>query len=340
MNLDITKDLKAHLEGKRELRPCHTNRISALDDPCLRRLFYMRHDWEKAEPVSDSLQGVMETGTLLESVIERIVSEAGMAAAPRWRIVGSQTPTKDDLLREYQISGSIDGFLQVEAPGGWQTEGVIDIKTMSPNVYVRVESYDDLARYPWTRKYRGQLMLYSLAHDMDRCFLLLVNKSNLFDMRLIEFPVDMEYCDGLLARAKAVNEAITAGTAPAGVNDPDECSRCQFMSLCQPELASKGNLTFAENEELVGILDRLEQLGPAGAEIKELEDARDKLLTKGQDIVCGDWIITWKKSEIRYKAKEAYTAEQWRKKIMRLAAKVESGLEKMSLQTVPAQAGA
>jgi hypothetical protein len=319
--LDIQPDVKASvaavLRDRKKRFPLHVNRISALDDPCLRRLYYMRHDWDKASESEDGLQGLFETGKLMEPVIERIVSEVGLAGEIRWRIVGSQMPTNDTLLAKYQISGTIDGLLQVYVGEQWATLGVVDIKTMSPNVYARIETADDLTRYPWTAKYRGQVMLYSLAHNLGKCFLLLVNKSNLYDMKLIAFDVDMDYCESLLQKAEAVNKAIVANEAPEGMNDTQECPKCQFFAFCHPPISSGKGVTIADSDELGAVLDRLEQLAPVAKEIGELEGERDALLPKGVNVVCGSWLVTWKKSEIRKKAQAASVTEQWRKKIVK-----------------------
>ncbi len=321
IQIDIKDSLSRVLAGKKKQYPQHVNRISSLDDPCLRKLFYMRHDWSQAAPVDDGLQGIFETGNILEPVIERIVSEAGMAGSPRWRIVGAQTTTNDALLKKYQISGTIDGFLQVESAGEWVTLGVVDIKTMSPNVYRQIETYQDLSRYPWTRRYRGQVMLYALAHNLETGYLLLVNKQNLFDMKLICFPLDMTYCEGLLQRAKAVNEAVETETAPEGVNDPDICPDCPFYSFCAPDMTTGGNLIMSDNDELEAILDRLEALQPTAKEYSALEKERDDMLTKGQNIVCGKYIITWKEITVNRKASEARVDTQWRKKIVKVEGK-------------------
>lgn len=313
--IDVAGALSAALAGKKKRYQQHTNRVSALDDPCLRRLYYSRHDWDKATDIDDRLAGVFETGTILESVIQRIVLEVGIAATPQWRIVGSQTPTNDNLLKKYQISGTIDGFLQVRAGDFWQTLGVIDIKTASPNIFPTINDYADLARYSWTRKYRGQLMLYALAHNQEQCNILFVNKSNLYDMKLISFPLDMAYCESLLAKAEKVNDAIASDTPPAGVNNPDECPGCSFFSFCHPDISTGGNLEIIDNAELEAVLDRLADLKDSEKEIAELEKVRDALLVKGRDIACGRWLVTWNKSEIHKKAAEAQVIESWRKLI-------------------------
>lgn len=317
--LDISSGISAVLQSKKRTFPQHVNRVSAMDDPCLRRLYYRRMAWDKAAPIPDSLQGVFETGNILEPVIERIVSEVGHASETPWRIVGSQTPTNDAMLKEYQIAGSIDGFLQILADGKWTTVGVVDIKTMSPNIYTQINCYADLGRYFWTRGYRGQLQLYAVAHNLERCFILCVNKSNLYDMKLIEFEIDMEYLDELLAKAKAVNEAIDNVDIPSGVNDPEICNRCQWLSFCSPGISTGGNLEIISNAELEAVLDRMDEIGDTAAEYADLEKTRDNMLTKGRDIACGRFMVTWKKIVVNKKATEASTQEQWRKKIVSAA---------------------
>ena len=317
MEIDIESGLHNVLDRKKRTFPQHVNRISALDDPCLRRLYYMRAAWDKASPIDDSLQGVFETGNIMEPAIMRIVSEVGLASTPPWRIIGQQMPTNDSLLKKYQISGTIDGLLQV-MNGQWVTRGVIDGKTSSPNIYPQLVDYESLSRYPWTRKYRGQLMLYSLAHNLEMCYILFVNKSNLFQMRLIEFPVDMEYCESLLGKAEVVNNAIDGQTPPKGVNDPDECPRCRWFSHCGPDLESGGNLEFVENDELQAVLDRMGPLQEASDTYTELAKVRDALLIKGKDIACGSWLVQWKRIEKHFKAKpakDAFDRSEWRKTI-------------------------
>lgn len=314
--IDIQTGITAVLASKKRSFPQHVNRISSMDDPCLRKLYYMRAAWDKASGITDGLQGVFETGNILESVISRIVSEVGDASIPQWRIVGTQLTTNDNLLAQYQISGTIDGILQVNNGGGrWETAGVVDIKTMSPNIYPRINNYDDLSRYSWTRKYRGQLMLYALAHNMEQCFILAVNKNNLYEMKMIQFPLDMAYCDTLLEKARLINDAVATNTPPVGIDDGDTCPQCQFVSYCCPDYTTGRELVISDNAELEAVLDRLDELQEVMAEAKDLEKARDALLTKGHDTACGRWVVIWKKIVKNMKATPATTREEWRKTI-------------------------
>jgi hypothetical protein len=322
MEIDIKSGISAVLGPKKKTYPQHVNRISALDDPCNRRLYYARHDWDKATKNDDALQGVFETGTILEPVIERIVSEVGMASTPQWRIVGTQTTTNDKLLKEYQISGTIDGFLQIKSDGQWITEGVVDIKTMSTNIYPQINSYADLVKYPWTKRYRGQLMIYALSHNLENCFILAVNKNNLFDMKIIEFAVDMQYCEELLQKAALVNEAVKTNTPPAGINHPKECPKCKFYAICAPDITTGGNLQMIDDPELETLLNQIAELEPSADRYDELCKERDALLVQGKDVVCGHWIVQWKKLEKNFKpqpAKDGCVKVEWRKTITQVA---------------------
>ena len=324
MKVDIQTGIEAVLQSKKKLYPSHVNRISGLDDPCLRRLYYSRHDWDKANETSTFLQGIFETGKTLEPKIEQIVIEVGLASTPRWRMVGRQTPTHDALFKEHQISGTTDEFLQIETGDDmWETVGAIDVKTMSPNIYPRITDYASLSRYPWTKKYRGQAMLYSLGHNLDRCFLLLVNKNNLYEMKIIEFEVDMGYCDELLAKAKAVNKAIASETPPPQIVDAGECSKCRFLSHCCPDISTGGNLEMIDNDELEAILDQMAELEEHHDQYKDLAKTLDAMLYKGKDIACGNWLVTWKEIVKNFKAqpaKEGFTRTEYHKTIIRTGA--------------------
>ena len=170
-------------------------------------------------------------------------------------------------------------------------------------------------RYPWTQKYRGQLMLYSLAHGYETAFILAVNKSNLYDMKLITIPVDMAYCDRLLAKARAVNEAVRQRTAPAKLNDPDICPNCRYQHLCMPEYSTGTDCQISTDTELEEILVCLDDLKETQQQIKALERRRDQLLSKGRDVVCGPFLITWQ--QIERKAFSVPAGTIWCKTIVR-----------------------
>ena len=325
--------------------PCHVNRISSLADDCERRLFYNRSAWNKQPEIDDGLQGIFETGNKLEPLIGRIISEAGEAADPPFRIVGQQSQTKDKLFEKYQISGSIDGFLQLkemtccreckgkqvntegeecevcEGTGQvryWHTQGVVDIKTSTPMVFRSLHDITSLNKYAYSRKYKGQLMLYSLAHNLDKCYIVFVNKANLYDLKVIEFDLDMEYAEKLLQKAQRINDSIEMDEPPEKINDPDVCPRCPFVSFCLPDYKSKEGFEVSDNDELMAVLDRLDELTQVAEELSELKKQRDALLVKGTELSVGNWLVTWKRIDGYRKPSEGKHYTQWRKKITRM----------------------
>jgi CRISPR/Cas system-associated exonuclease Cas4 (RecB family) len=276
----------------------------------------MRTAWDKTAERDDQFQGILETGTDLEPLISRIVSKAGEVGEPPFRIVGTQMPTKDNLLDRHKISGTIDGFWQVRSNGEWKTEGVVDVKTSNPNIFRNLVDYTSLANYSWTRKYRGQLMLYALAHNLEKCVILFVNKSNLYEMKIIEFDVDFAYCERLIQKADEVNLAVECEEAPDKLNSPDECPRCAFAHICLPDYTPGGNMKMVNDEELIGVLDRLRELEDEKKEIKQLEKQRDVILVKGQDVIAGQHVITWKEIHGNKKPSPGGPYSRWRKKIV------------------------
>lgn len=317
---EISQDVLNLLEKQRQVKAVSSNRASMLDDPCLRRLVYWRTCWQKAQPVSPELQGIFETGNTLEPLVGRILSEAGQMAQPAWRLIGEQTNIDDKLFSKYQITGHIDGLLQRWDDGlntsplarCWETLGPADIKTCSPHVFAGLNCYEDLKKYFWTRKWRGQLFLYALGLNYEDCFLILVNKQNLYQIKLIHFPLDYEYAERLLQNAAIINGHVAAGTLPEKINQPDVCEECPFNHHCCPDLVGTGEgLEISSDADLIALLDERVVAEPAHKRFMELDDELKGRLVPGKCVMAGDWTILWKQT----------ATGQWRKKILNQAKK-------------------
>ena len=297
------------------------NHASAIGHPCLRKLVYMRTAWDKASPISESLAGVFQTGNELEPVIERILSKAGQVAKPRWRVVGSQTVLKSSVLEENQISGHIDGIIQTDDGNDWADYGVADIKTSSPNVFMSLDGFDSLSRYPWTNNYIAQLSIYALGMNQKRCVLVFVNKANLFQVKLIEWDLDMTFAEELLAKARKINDYIRVEEVPERINRQDICGRCEYAAHCMPDLEATGNMEVLADDEVAEMLNRRSELEPSKKEFDALERTLKNRLVKGQDVICGEHMIIWKQVQKHMKASEARDIEYWQKKITALGVK-------------------
>jgi hypothetical protein len=315
---DILMDVQRSLHAEAKLIPHQSNWASTLMDPCERRLVYQRAEWDKAEPPQPRLQGIFETGKRLEKLVLNILNEIGASSHPVWELLQPASRAKDNLLTQYQIGGIPDCFLRIVPKGGRpRLLGPVEIKTMDPNTFRRVQTVADMTHQSWTQRYIGQLTLYELAANFDRGWFLLVNKANLYEYRWMELPLDYCLAESLLQKASRVNAHIQQGSLPAKLNDPAECGRCPFACLCCPDHKTGGNLTVIANPQLEEVLDRLEELEETRQEIGTLERQRDKILEncKGQDVVSGRWMITWTKKEGTTPAKSATPWVRWYKEI-------------------------
>lgn len=300
-NTVLQDGLMSILKENVKTYPQHVNRISEMGHPCSRYLYYSRACWDKKQPPNHHLLGVFETGNILESKIQSIITAAGENSSPKFRIVGSQMVTNDALLKKYNISGSTDGILQVYYDK-WQDEGTADIKTCHPNIFTAINSFEDLQKYSWTQKYPAQLMLYSFAFNLDKCFIIFVNKANLYDMKVIEFNVDYGYVESLLAKAERINDAIERAEPPVKINQVDTCSRCPFEHICCPDIKLGEGMDIIENAEIADLLDRRAELLEYHKEYEACDKKIKSYLNKGKDAICGKWLLTWK-----YFLKKEYT---------------------------------
>jgi len=302
------------LGEKRKRYPQHTNRCSQLGDPCERRLYYHRTAWDKAAPISTGLAGIFETGNELEPLVERHLSEIGSRATPPFRIVGQQQTTRDELFDAHKISGRVDGFLQVQPVSeSWQTVAVVDIKTSNPNVFESLDGMDSLSAYPWTSRYRAQLMLYALAHNLDQCLLVFVNKANLWQFKAISFPLDFAYAEGLIQKADRINAAVETKSPPPKINRPNECGRCEYAHICLPELVGTGTLTVSDDAELEELLIERESVQSAHKRWEQIDGILKKRLVPGQDLITGKFLIEWERKHRKETMIPA--ADYWQKKI-------------------------
>jgi hypothetical protein len=226
---DILTDVERSLRAQAKLVPHQSSWASTLMDPCERRLVYQRTEWDKAQPPDPRLQGIFETGRRLEKLVLNVLNEIGANSHPVWELLSPTSRAKDNLLTQYHIGGIPDCFLRVvPKEGRAQLLGPVEIKTMDPNTFRRVQTAEDMTRQSWTHRYIGQLTLYELAANFDRGWFLLVNKANLYEYRWMELSLDYCLAESLLQKASRVNTHVQQERLPAKLNDPVECRRCSF----------------------------------------------------------------------------------------------------------------
>lgn len=316
---NINADVENVLKKEARVLPHRSNWASVLSDKCMRKLVYYRTHWDKQVPPDAWLQGIFETGKKLERVVRNILNEIGREAKPQWELIDTGVNLNDEFLNKHEIGGVPDTFLKI-----WPTDngekpnivGPVELKGFDSSLFKQINTLADFDKYAWMKKYKGQLQIYEIGSNFETGWFLIFNKSNLWEYKLIEYPLDYNYAESLVKVSDQINHCVKAATFPDKINDPDECPKCPFASICNPDYSTGGNMTISDNVELEGVLGRLKDLEPVAQEIKDLEKVRDAMLTKGQDLICGPFIVKWKEVTKNIKASAAKTIKYWQKKIV------------------------
>ncbi len=307
--IDLAPAIEKVMATKKRAFPCHVNRISSMGHPCEVYLYHCRASWDKAKTIPNSLQGIFDQGKTLEPIlVSYFNTQVGPNCEPPLRIVGQQVTTADSLLAKYEISGSIDGFLQMfdKATGQWVTYAVVDIKTAGQNPYRGYCDLSSLRAHTWSTGYIAQLMLYSFAHNLEKCVLFFVSKSNIyFEWKCVEFDVDLGYVEELLQKADRVNKAVKAKTPPdSKINRPDYCKECRFSHICMPDMEIGSETKIITSPDVIGAIQEHLRLKPMKSQAEAAEKRMKEMLVSGQNIVAGDNVVTWK--EVKPKGKNPY----------------------------------
>ncbi len=284
-----------------KIYPCYTNRASSLGDPCLRRLVYERTNYQDKRLHDVGLELIFKEGRNQEKEVLNDLREAGFEVYEQQRAY--QWP-------EYQISGQIDGKIKIG-----DKAYPLEIKSMSPYIFVNINSLEDFGKYPWTKKYVSQIMLYLLMANEETGYFILKNKSN-GELKEIEVKMDYELAESILKKAEAINKNISEKTLPDKINDYDICSECSFSHICLPDLDMGKGIEIVNREELEAKLEERARLEPYKKLYEEIDVEVKGQLKEIEAAAVGKWMITGKwieKKEYLVKA-----MKYWQTKIVRL----------------------
>lgn len=305
----VVADYRAHkLEKANSSRePSASNRCSELGHPCTAYLYFARTvPAELRPPISEDLAEIFDEGKKQERAIQADLLE-----------MGYDIKRQQESLRwpQYNITGHKD--FEISKNGSEWVD--CEFKSVNPYTYEKLNSPEDVreSKAAWTQKWYGQTVLYMLLKGKKQYWLLLKNKSK-GSIKPIAFSWNDQVwqdAEALVQKAEKVNGLVQIGQMPSAdlkIDNPDECARCQFVTVCLPGMSFGPGaqiLTDEVADELAGMSNRREELKPLADEFEELDgEIKARIKSVCPDgataVVYGEWIANVKRIE-----KKAYTVK-------------------------------
>lgn len=268
-----------------------SNPIASDIDPqgCLRRQVYEVTDWQ-VKPAFDAwVLARFAAGNAEERRAVNELREIGYDISLQQMPFELKTRDGRTALR-----GRIDGMLDVTLEGVRQ-QVPLEVKSMNPNVWARIDSAIDLEKFWWTRKYAHQLQAYLIGNNLEAGLFLL--SDCLGHWKLLPVGLDLDAAERIWSYAESIIAALDAqkatGALPAYTDDREQCGRCPFFGrVCQPPLVNAGATTI-EDEDLESQLARWFDLKPFAKEYEALDKSvKSTLKDNGAPLaVCGEFAI-------------------------------------------------
>ena len=250
--------------------------------PCTREMVLAITNWKDRPAPSPALKARFERGSLIEDAVIRELSELGVKV----RVDRKPFEIRDGQGR-LVLRGKIDGFVHFEGK-----DYPMEVKSLNPNIFNRVESVDDFKRWTWAAKYPNQLCAYLYAENMEEGFFLL--DDCLGHWKMLPARLDYGEMELVLKRCEQAVEHVASGTLPDYHKDPEVCRRCwAFGRVCDPPMDTQG-LQLLVEPEFEQLLERRQELVAAHREYEALDkEAKGRL--KGKDgLVLGRFLIQGK----------------------------------------------
>jgi hypothetical protein len=290
--------------------------------PCTRETALAILHWRQKPAFEVDLLARFGRGTDIENLILRELSDIGFQV--RVDRAPFETRGRDG---ELLMRGKIDGFVH------WQGRDYpMEVKTVSPNIYARLNSVDDFEGFGVMAKYPRQLHAYLYANGLTEGFFLI--DDCLGHWKFLAVTLDYNTAEEILQQceqAVAALERIAKLGAPEDEALPPyhpEVAVCRrrwaFGRVCHPpNLAELDGLRVIEDPSLELMLKRREAIHAVAKEFESLDATVKKTLRHIPQAIVGAYVVQGKEQIRKIKAKEAHDQKAWLTTIQRIVASEE-----------------
>jgi hypothetical protein len=187
--------------------------------------------------------------------------------------------------------GRIDGFLSIG-----RKDFAFEGKSMTPNMFDRIDSQEDFDRYLFFRKYPRQLQAYLIANNLEEGFWVLDDCMG--HWKLIPCRLDYDRAEKVLKQCETAVEHLANDTLPPFHSDPQTCLKCwAFKRVCIPPFFATGEgMQVIDDPELAAKIRRRAELADAANEYnrldKQLKTVLKEAMKPDQIFLIGDFMVT------------------------------------------------
>jgi hypothetical protein len=309
--LDLAKALNDE-RGKASIHPCHVNRASEIGHPCLEYLRLARVAWDKRLAPDATLASIFHEGNLTERDCVQMLLGLGFE------------------IYEQQKSGVINGRngeALVSYHLDWRMRDkdngevlAVEHKRLSPFAWPKLNTPEDFFNSDrvHVRKWPAQLQVYLLGAENEKGLMLLRNAwTGVY--KQVEFVLDYEYAESLLAKAEQVNAAVENEQPLPKLEEAAVCFACPFRHVCAPAVI--GDALAIGSDEFESWLAQRDELKTAiaetgAADLEKEKKALDERIKEYLGVHGGRVITTSYLAELKETHRKATAATSYNRLVV------------------------
>lgn len=260
---------------------------SGIED-CDRMMCYSILNWEDKQVYDTHVQARLDKGRQEEKNVIIELMDLG------YDIQSTQLPIAvKNRAGEVICTGKLEGRIRKT---GMDKKYVFEIKSMNPNTYGQINSYEDLDKKSWLRKYKRQIQIYLFGHDEEMGLLILTDC--LGHWKIIPVYLDYGEAEKIIQRLERNWKLVKAGDLPGKMKFKYEvCSRCKWNHICLPDMENK-MADFVDNAEIEKQLERRKEIAEIAKEYDKIDAEIKKIYKNSKDVIVGvNWRIITTLSE-------------------------------------------